>query len=615
MNQPFVSFIITSYNQAEYLQETLNSIVNQKGDLNYEMIIIDDCSKDGSPDLIKKWIDTVKSENCHLILNENNLGLCKTLNKAISLSSGEWIKYIACDDILESNYLIEIKEYLNGKNDDVAFICTDMSHMDSQGRVYRNSNWEYGHVEIDEYSVNEFNKLLIAQYLNTPTVIYKKSLWEKIGGYDENLIFEDWDFYLRAKKIAKFGVLKKSLVRYRLHESNMHMNFRTNERYVLDSIVMLKKHIDEQTKPIIREGVINEIANLIPINEGLAIDILKREYDWLKMEARSFLPLVSVLMPIYNTAQYVENAINSVLFQTYPNLELVIVNDGSIDSTDEKIAACMKDKRIKLINNFNNIGIAKSLNIGIDNCTGDFVVRMDAEDLMRADRIEKQIDFLTKHPDVSAVSSWISEFGNNNSKVVRFSENIEDIKVSLIFFSPIPHLSTTYKANLIKEYRFNEELYSGGDYNLWFYLLQKHRIVVTTNVLHHCRINSNILSSKNSINLSYDDKILILKNICNCLKIDFSKNEIDFHIKYCSNIGQETKKDLLRWDKHLRSFLNRKTDYLNDSFFKTFVFRDFWLKSFFALLPSMNPKERFVLLASPFCKLLLFVKVKKIFWG
>jgi glycosyltransferase involved in cell wall biosynthesis len=616
MSQPFVSFIITSYNQAEYLQETLNSIVNQKGDISYEMIIIDDCSKDGSPDIIKQWIEIEKPENCTLILNDNNLGLCKTLNKAISVSKGEWVKYIACDDILESDYLIEVKKYIDNGKEEVAFICTDMSHINSKGEMYRTSNWEYGHVEIDEESVNDFNKLLKAQYLNTPTVIYKKSLWEEIGGYDENLIFEDWDLYLRAKKVAKFGVIKKSLVRYRLHESNMHMNFKTNERYVTDSIVMLKKHLEEQTKPIIREGVIKEIANLIPINENRAIEIWSKEYDWLKLEKNGAMPLVSVLMPAYNAAQYIENAINSVLLQTYPNLELVIVNDGSTDATVDRIASCMVDKRIRLINFKENVGLAKCLNIGLDNCTGDFVARMDATDLIKADRIEKQIDFLEKHTDCSAVSSWMCTFDEKgNSKVVKFRSHIDDIKASLLFFSPIPHPATTFRANIIKEYGYKEEFFLGEDYDLWFRLLQKHRIGMMTQVFHYYRIHSNQYSAPKDLSLSFESHSLILKNICNYFKIDLSEDEIEFHVNYCRNMGLETKVDFMKWDMHLRFFLNRKTSYFKDTLFKDFVFKNFWLKSFFALSPSMNRTERFKLLTSPFCKLSLLTKVKKIFLG
>ncbi len=613
MNQPFVSFIITSYNQAEYLQETLNSIVNQKGDLNYEMIIIDDCSKDGSPDLIKKWIDTVKSENCHLILNENNLGLCKTLNKAISLSSGEWIKYIACDDILESNYLIEIKEYLNGKNDDVAFICTDMSLINSKGETYKNSNWEYSNVQVNETSINDFEKLLESQYMNTPTVIYKKSLWEKIGGYDENLIFEDWDLYLRAKKIAKFGVIKKSLVRYRIHESNMHLNFKTNKRYVTDSILMLKKHLEEKTNPIIREKVLDEIANLIPIDENEALRIWEQEIVWLKCDTENK-PLISVLLPVYNSEKYIENALKSILLQTYSNIEIVVVNDGSNDNSHDIINKFVETNHaIKYFRNEVNLGISKSRNIALSYCTGAFIALLDSDDICSPKRLEKQVKFLIENPEFKAVSSWMFEFGVVNPKLYRYKQDYETLKCISIFYSPISHPASMFDANALKEIRYDENYAYAEDYQMFLRFMQKYKISCLQETLYFYRIHPNqSIGIKNK--LVQDQNI---KKICNYIVNLYwnskSDLDVDFYYQYFNKgIVINSAYDFLQWDFFLKRLykVSKEQGFINLELLREFIYKNYWIESFIVTFKEMSFFNLLRIINSPFCKFVFLTKLK-----
>ena len=102
------------------------------------------------------------------------------------------------------------------------------------------------------------------------------------------------------------------------------------------------------------------------------------------------LPLVSVLICVYNTEKYIEEAIRAVLNQTYSNLEVIIVNDGSTDSTlDILTNLALQDSRIKIINNKNNKGFINSLNIGIQHINSEYVARTDADDVTEQYWIEK----------------------------------------------------------------------------------------------------------------------------------------------------------------------------------------------------------------------------------
>ena len=103
-------------------------------------------------------------------------------------------------------------------------------------------------------------------------------------------------------------------------------------------------------------------------------------------------PLVSVVLPVYNAEEYISEALKSILNQTYDNLEVVVVNDGSTDHSLHVIRS-LADKRVKIISRENR-GLVASLNEGIDAASGDYIARMDADDISHPERISKQIRLL-----------------------------------------------------------------------------------------------------------------------------------------------------------------------------------------------------------------------------
>jgi len=133
-------------------------------------------------------------------------------------------------------------------------------------------------------------------------------------------------------------------------------------------------------------------------------------------------PLVSVIMPVFNSASFLASAIDSILFQTYTNFELIIVDDASTDKSRQIISQyANKDKRIKAIKNKINLGVSLSTNIGISQAKGQFIAKMDSDDISLPTRLEKQVKYLQKHTQTIAVGGQcivISELnqiiGNKN---------------------------------------------------------------------------------------------------------------------------------------------------------------------------------------------------------
>jgi glycosyltransferase involved in cell wall biosynthesis len=142
-------------------------------------------------------------------------------------------------------------------------------------------------------------------------------------------------------------------------------------------------------------------------------------------------PLISVVMPVYNAAQYLREAIDSILNQTFRDFEFIIINDGSTDRSLEIIQS-YNDDRIRLINQ-KNTGLAKALNNGIAIAKSDFIARMDADDISIPERLTSQFSFLESNVDVVAVGSnaeVIDKEGNHvycTAQPSTWSENFVEI--------------------------------------------------------------------------------------------------------------------------------------------------------------------------------------------
>src|SRR6516164_8714204 len=138
------------------------------------------------------------------------------------------------------------------------------------------------------------------------------------------------------------------------------------------------------------------------------------------------MPRVSCLMPVYNCEGYVGDAIASILSQTFSDFELIIVDDGSTDSTGaiiEKYRA--RDKRVVLLHKPNG-GVVSALNAGLERCRGDYVARMDGDDISAPNRFEAQVRHLDQNPEcvcVGGAFTGIDGWGNKSHKIFRYSRN------------------------------------------------------------------------------------------------------------------------------------------------------------------------------------------------
>lgn len=214
-------------------------------------------------------------------------------------------------------------------------------------------------------------------------------------------------------------------------------------------------------------------------------------------------PLVSVIMPAHNAEKYIRESINSILQQTYSNYELIIINDGSSDSTEEVIME-FQDERIILVNNSENLGVAKSLNKGLRIANGKYIMRLDSDDLAYPYRMEKQVQYLEKNTSVYVLGGGMLAFGEGIDEYLMIPAcNSEQLKIDSLFFCPISHPSVMFRKSLIDEGYFYDFRYEKiEDYELWVRIMKKYQIAAIEDVLVKYRIHPKQVTQKSSYEMS-----------------------------------------------------------------------------------------------------------------
>lgn len=182
-------------------------------------------------------------------------------------------------------------------------------------------------------------------------------------------------------------------------------------------------------------------------------------------------PTVTVLMPVYNGSQFLRQAIQSVLNQTYNDFEFLIIDDASTDDS-LKIIKVFDDIRIKLIENYHNLGQTSSLNKGLKLAKGKYIARLDQDDICLARRLEKQVEFLNNNQEVAVVGSHYMSIDENGHYLHELKwpvGSLSNLLYILTGHNPVGHPCVMYRKKVIKEVGYYREEYSKSeDADLWF---------------------------------------------------------------------------------------------------------------------------------------------------
>lgn len=187
-------------------------------------------------------------------------------------------------------------------------------------------------------------------------------------------------------------------------------------------------------------------------------------------------PKVSVLMPVYNAALFLQEAIDSILSQTFTDFEFLIINDGSTDASEEIIQG-YSDSRILYLKNEVNLGLVDTLNRGIELARGEYIARMDADDVSLPQRFFKQITFMDAHPEVGACGTAFQFFGDSNYLAIN-PDDYSQCFTLLSLNSSLGHPTSMIRKEVLNHHaiRYESEFDYAADYAFWVRISQVSQI-------------------------------------------------------------------------------------------------------------------------------------------
>ncbi len=232
MSNNKVSIVLPVYNGEQFLSEAIDSILAQSYK-DWELIIVDDCSTDSTPSIIEDY--SKKDDRIRYYRNDRNRKLPGSLNKGFSMAQGEYLTWTSDDNLYRENALERMVTYLDS-NEKADFVYADYSQVDCQGK-------EVVTICLPDAAMLPVQNIVGACFL------YRKSLKEMVGDYDENLfLIEDYDYWIRCYLSGKLAHINEDLYLYRIHEKSLSAQRKSE-------IIRKQKELRSRYYELLRDGI------------------------------------------------------------------------------------------------------------------------------------------------------------------------------------------------------------------------------------------------------------------------------------------------------------------------------------------------------------------------
>jgi hypothetical protein len=262
-------------------------------------------------------------------------------------------------------------------------------------------------------------------------------------------------------------------------------------------------------------------------------------------------PRVSVLMPMHNASQFVGRALQSVLAQTFSDFELLVINDGSTDGSD-KVVEEYSDPRVKLHHNSGNIGVPATLNRGLELATGEYVARLDADDICVPSRLARQVSYMDAHPDVGVCGSWVRIVGAHHGFVMRRPCGSEVIRAFMCLDNPLFHPTVILRKRILDDsgLRYRQTYPRAEDFDLWERVADVSLIDNIPAVLVGYRVHGASVSATSSDAME-SQTCEILGRQLSRLGLEISEEKLRFHRKVGHGCRLASSEELLNAESWL----------------------------------------------------------------
>jgi glycosyltransferase involved in cell wall biosynthesis len=246
-NEILVSVVAINYNNSKFVIETLNSIATQDYS-SIELIIVDDCSTDDSPDKIEEWLRQ-NPGNRRLIRHNVNRGVCFTCNTGFRAASGKYVSYIATDDVmLQKKISTQVVELAHTEND-VAAIYSDAFLIDEESALIPGTFIQRSRKDLSGLPTGEiFETLVAGNFIPAMSLMIKKEILDEVGNFDEHLMYEDYDMWLRLANKYKIKASPYISAKYRVRKGSLTSSI---AKWGPSNVLIFSKYLDKQ--PVIRK--------------------------------------------------------------------------------------------------------------------------------------------------------------------------------------------------------------------------------------------------------------------------------------------------------------------------------------------------------------------------
>jgi|694.fasta_scaffold05370_11 glycosyltransferase involved in cell wall biosynthesis len=293
------------------------------------------------------------------------------------------------------------------------------------------------------------------------------------------------------------------------------------------------------------------------------------------METKS--KILTVVLCVYNAEKYLSEAIESILNQTYKNFDFFIVDDGSTDQSLDIIKKYANaNSRIFLHENVENKGVSYSRNYAISQCKTKYIALMDADDVSLPERIEKQINFLENHPNISVCGTWFTLFGENiNQQLIQHPEGHDQIKVNMLFDCCIGNPTLMFKSEIFNNFQFIKKYIPIDDYELWSRALFKYNFSNIQESLLNYRWHSTNISQTKKVDIN-KLHLEIRKNQLLNLKPDLTEDQLSKLDSLTRPLNAIPFNELIKVLDLMKELLaiNLKKNIYNQNYLKDFFYKN-----------------------------------------
>jgi glycosyltransferase involved in cell wall biosynthesis len=507
---PVISIIITAYNYGRFLGKAMESVLSQNF-TDFELLVLNNASTDNTDEVAKRY---VSDSRVRYTLNETNIGGPANASKGLKNARAPYILFLSADDFLLPGALSILHRTL-GENKDVDFIYGRYLFVDGSDAVIqevKHPGWlPYDH----KGRSHELADLLQFDcYISMPTVLFKRTVFDQNGHFSTEVRVGDYEFFLRLAALGyRSFFINTPLAAFRLHGNQMSVggDVISSGSQVSDQLTLLEMYFTAELYPKLagcETGILNLLASKIEAfnrcldrNTGLAPAIQRRareivaRVNQLRAARPDIPPLVSVIVPTKNRPEMLGNALTSILNQTFPDFEIIVINDGGED-VGPLIDSLNKRNNIRHIRHETPRDRSAARNSGLKAARGKYIAYLDDDDRYYPDHLRILVNFLeSRGAHVAYTDSYRAlEEVENGAYVVKQRQLLYsyDFNPEMIFVENLfPNLCLMHARSCIEDVgMFDETLGTHEDWDLWIRLSLKFRF-------HHIRAVTSEYSFRN----------------------------------------------------------------------------------------------------------------------